>query len=385
MPLIGTPPRPVQGQGVAGRLGPNLVNKAHPAGERAPQLLAAQSAGRNDAVTTKIGDANGDDLPQGALLSDGPPPESSVIARSLGRPPAGAKPPQDAALHLEAETSALLAAAQGKVSPLELWQMRTIRRTLRPGRVDHVLRWLQRCVGQLWITIATSRLHRIHHIERLAPLAPDHSFILVSNHRSFFDLYILTAALLRWGLRQRIVFPVRSNFFYDSLTGFFVNGVMSFFAMYPPLFRDKKRAVLNALGLDELAQLLLEGGTLVGIHPEGRRNQDGDPYELLPAQSGVGRLIHAARGVPVVPVFTNGLLPKNLPRQIISNFDGSGVPIHSVFGSPIDFGSLRDEPASPRVFAKLAEHCLAEVRKLGQEEKALRAATEARGANQSSS
>lgn len=271
-------------------------------------------------------------------------------------------------------------AARGKVSRLEYLQMRIIRRTLVPGLVDDVLRWLQRTIGVFWITVATSRLHHIHNIERLQAFAPSKSFILVSNHRSFFDLYVLTAALLRSGLRQRIVFPVRSNFFYDTLLGFFVNGVMSFFAMYPPLFRDKRRAVLNALGLDELARLLHEGDTLVGIHPEGRRNQDGDPYELLPAQSGVGRLIYAARGVPVVPVFTNGLLPRDLPRQIMSNFDGTGVPIHSVFGPPIDFGGLLSEPASPKLFAKLAQRCLDEVAKLGQEERRLRAEASLRGA-----
>jgi 1-acyl-sn-glycerol-3-phosphate acyltransferase len=270
--------------------------------------------------------------------------------------------------------SALLGAAKGKVSGLEYLQMRAIRRTLQPGKLDQTFRFLQRTIGVFWITQATRNLHHVHHIERLRPLFPNQSFILVSNHRSFFDLYVLTASLLRWGLRQRIVFPVRSNFFYDTPAGFVVNGVMSFFAMYPPLFRDKRRTTLNVLGLNELAQLLQDGQTLVGIHPEGRRNPGTDPYDLLPAQSGVGRLIYAARGVPVVPVFTNGLLPNDLPRQILSNFDGTGIPIHSVFGSPIDFGGRLSEPASPKLFAKLAETCLDEVRKLGEEEKRLRAA-----------
>lgn len=273
-----------------------------------------------------------------------------------------------------APESELLRVARGKVSRLEHFQMRAIRRTLQPGRIDDALRWCQRTVGQTWITIATSRLHRVHHLDRLEPLAPDKSFILVSNHRSFFDLYVLTAALLRWKLRHRIVFPVRSNFFYDTPAGFLVNGVMSFFAMYPPLFRDKRLTPLNALGLEELAGLLRGGETLVGIHPEGRRNPGDDPYELLPAKSGVGRLIHAARGVPVIPVFTNGLLPNNLPRQVLSNFDGTGIPIHSVFGTAIDFSDLLNEPTSPRLFTRLSERCLDEVRKLGQEEKILRAA-----------
>ena len=268
----------------------------------------------------------------------------------------------------------LLDTAKNKVSRLEYLQMRAIRRTLEPGALDDTFRFLQRTVGVFWITQATRNLHRVHNMELLRPLLPNKSFILVSNHRSFFDLYVLTASLLRWGLRQRIVFPVRSNFFYDNPAGFVVNGAMSFFAMYPPLFRDKRRTVLNVLGLNELAGLLADGETLVGIHPEGRRNPGDDPYELLPAQSGVGRLIHAARGVPVVPVFTNGLLPNDLPRQIKSNFDGTGTTIHSVFGAPMDLHALRAEPASPRLFARIAEACLSEVRKLGEQERALRAA-----------
>lgn len=311
-------------------------------------------------------------------MNTNPTDPSEPSEPPLSEPPAAAPAsPARAGAPRRPGESALLSLARGKVSRLEYLQMRAIRRTLDPGVLDVTLRFLQRTVGVFWITQATRHLHRVHHIERLEHLRPDKSFILVANHRSFFDLYVLTAALLRSGMRQRIVFPVRSNFFYDTPAGFLVNGAMSFFAMYPPLFRDKRRAALNALGLNELAELLMAGNTLCGIHPEGRRNPGDDPYELLPAQSGVGRLIHAARGVPVVPVFTHGLLPNDLPRQIKSNFDGTGTLIHSVFGEPIDFGGLRAEPPSLRLFSKLSETCLDAVRVLGQEEKALRSASDA--------
>ena len=324
---------------------------------------------------SRLGQFNPRPLPAGELretavndphLNGGsaPPPSASLESEPPGSLPPPAPP---------GSGSALLRAARNKVSRLEYLQMRAIRRTLEPGMLDGGLRFLQRTVGVFWITQATRNLHRVHHIERLTPLLPDKSFILVANHRSFFDLYVLTATLLQWGMRQRIVFPVRSNFFYDTPAGFVVNGAMSFFAMYPPLFRDKRRTVLNALGLGELAELLRSGPTLVGIHPDGTRNPGDDPYTLLPAKSGIGRLIYAARDVPVVPVFTNGLLPNNLPRQIISNFDGTGTPIHSVFGAPIDFGGLLSEPASPRLFARISEACLDAVRGLGEEERALRA------------
>ncbi|MET0413256.1 MAG: lysophospholipid acyltransferase family protein [Polyangiaceae bacterium] len=270
----------------------------------------------------------------------------------------------------------LLSAAEGKVSWLEHLQMRVIRKSFEPGLVDRLLRWGQRQIGQRWIHLATSRLHHVHHLERVLRLGAEQSFILVANHRSFFDLYVVTATLVRSGLRQRIVFPVRATFFYDRVLGFFVNGVMSFFAMYPPVFRDARLAQLNLLGLDEVKRLLQARHTLVGIHPEGQRNKTDDPYTFLPAQSGVGRIVYGAR-VPVIPVFVNGLLPKDLPRQIVSNFDGSGIPIHTVFGDPIDFGGLLDEPASPRVYKKLAERCLEAVQALSLEEKAFRASAPA--------
>ena len=280
--------------------------------------------------------------------------------------------PESSALALPPRPD-LVQAGEKRLGWLERTIIGFVRRTFDPGLLSRAVHYGQRTVGCGWIHHCTKHLRHVHGLDRLPELDPKQSFILIANHRSFFDLYVVFGDLVHRGLKHRIVFPVRSTFFYDNPLGLLVNGVMSFFAMYPPLFRDKRRAQLNALGLSELAGLLLAGQTLVGIHPEGRRNPGTDPYELLPAKSGVGRLIHAARGVPVVPVFTNGLLPNDLPRQITSNFDGTGVPIHSVFGAPIDFGALLAEPPSQRLFGRIAEACLVAVRQLGEEEKRLRA------------
>lgn len=192
----------------------------------------------------------------------------------------------------------------------------------------------------------------------------------MANHRSFFDLYVTAAELVARGLPHRILFPVRSSFFYDHPLGPFVNGIMSFFAMYPPIFREKKRAALNLASLDETAALLRGGGFFVGLHPEGTRKRDDDPYTFLPPQSGVGRVIHKAR-VPVIPVFVNGL-GNDLPRQVAGNFTGGGPPIFMVFGAPVDFGGLLAAAPGPRTYRGLAERCLDAIGALGQEEKALR-------------
>lgn len=270
-----------------------------------------------------------------------------------------------------AERSDLAKLGRERLTPLERLQIRWIRRTLEPGWLDRLLRFCQRTVGQAWIHHCTKHLRHVHGLERLPALDGPESIILVANHRSFFDLYVVTAELVRRGLRKRIVFPVRSNFFYDSVAGWFVNGIMSFFAMYPPIFRDRRKAMLNAASLAELSWLLRRGGMFVGIHPEGTRKRDDDPYTFLPAQPGVGRVIYEAR-VPVVPVFVNGLL-NDLVRQVASNFNRKGTPIHVVFGHPIDFRDLYAEKGSLRVYRAIAERCLEAIGRLGQEERRLRA------------
>jgi 1-acyl-sn-glycerol-3-phosphate acyltransferase len=215
----------------------------------------------------------------------------------------------------------------------------------------------------------------VHGLDRLPAWDRRGSVILVANHRSFFDLYVAAAELVARGLPQRILFPVRSSFFYDNPLGPLVNGVMSFFAMYPPIFRERNRAALNLASLDEIAALLRRGGFFVGVHPEGTRKKDDDPYTFLPAQSGIGRIIHKAH-VPVLPVFVNGL-GNDLVTQIRSGLTGEGRPIHMVFGAPVAFGALLQRPSGPRTYRQLAEKCLEAIAVLGQEEKAIREARSA--------
>ena len=265
----------------------------------------------------------------------------------------------------------LVEVGKERLSFMERLIVRFVRGTFRRGLVDSTIRALQHSIGSSWIHHCTKHLRHMHGLSRLPVLEMRQSYILVSNHRSFFDLYVVFGDLVRRGLLHRIVFPVRSSFFYDNPLGLFVNGVMSFFAMYPPLFRERKKLILNPTSLDELSWLLRRGGMFAGIHPEGTRKKDDDPYTFLPAQRGVGRIIYGAR-VPVIPVFINGLI-NDLPRQIESNFDGSGQEIHVVFGAPIDFGGLLDEPPSARVEQRIADRTLEVIGELGQEEKRLRA------------
>ncbi len=271
----------------------------------------------------------------------------------------------------------LVQSGKKRLSWLERTLIGVVRRTFEPGPFSRAVQYGQRTVGCGWIHVCTRHLRQVHGFDRLPPLDPKQSYILVANHRSFFDLYVVFGDLVHRGLKHRIVFPVRAKFFYDNPLGLLVNGLMSFFAMYPPLFRERKKALMNPLALEELAFLLRRGGMFAGIHPEGTRKRDDDPYTFLPAQRGVGKVIQDAR-VPVIPVFINGLL-NDLKRQVLSNFDRTGQDILVVFGAPVDFGDLLDQGKSPKVHQAIADRVMEAVRELGQEERALRKAAPGEG------
>ncbi|MGC4090353.1 MAG: lysophospholipid acyltransferase family protein [Polyangiaceae bacterium] len=271
----------------------------------------------------------------------------------------------------------LVRLGQKRLSKLELWIMRFVRRSFEPGLFDRTIRVLQRLIGSSWIHHCTKHLRHVYGIERLPKLSREQSFLLVCNHRSFFDLYVVFGELVRRGLPQRIVFPVRSKFFYDNPLGLFVNGVMSFFAMYPPIFRERQKLPLNVASIDELCWLLRRGGFFAGFHPEGTRKLDDDPYSLLPAQRGVGKIIREAQ-VPVIPVFINGLI-NDLPEQVKSNFTRTGRKIVVVFGAPIDFGEQLSAPSTAKLHQALADQALSAVAALGNEERVHRAELEQPG------
>lgn len=265
----------------------------------------------------------------------------------------------------------LLEDFEDALTKTERAQIKFVRGTFDPGLMDKTVRVLQRYVGANWIEASVKNLRKVSGLDRLPAWDPKTSYIVVSNHRSFFDLYVVTAYLVKRGMPHRLLFPVRSKFFYDHPLGLAVNGAMSFFAMYPPVFRERSRAALNLASLDETVRILRRGGVFLGLHPEGTRNQGADPYELLPAQGGVGRIIQSAR-MPVLPVFINGL-GNDLPKQVAGNFTKKGSPITVTFGAPVDFGDMLDQAPSPRLHRKISEHALDAIRNLGEEDKAIRA------------
>jgi 1-acyl-sn-glycerol-3-phosphate acyltransferase len=228
-----------------------------------------------------------------------------------------------------------------------------------------------RTFGASWVYHCTRHLQHVHGLEHLASLRPDRGVMLVANHRSFFDLYVLSSIILRGTDWVRgMYFPVRSDYFYERPDGVLVNAVMSAMAMYPPVLRDPNRREFNRYTVDAIRDVLAEPGTLVGFHPEGTRNKTDDPYTLLPVQPGIGQILHVARPI-VVPVFILGL-SNDLPRQIAGNFTGNGEPITVLFGAPQDLSKYYEQPARLRTYKAVGDHLRAVLTELGAQERALR-------------
>jgi 1-acyl-sn-glycerol-3-phosphate acyltransferase len=233
-----------------------------------------------------------------------------------------------------------------------------------------------RTVGRTWVYFATRHLIHIHGLDNVRRLEPERGLLLASNHRSFFDQYVISAWLFRTcDLLRRVYFPVKADFFYQRPLGVAVSLIMSALSMYPPMFREDSKREFNTYGLRRLIQILQEPGSVVGLHPEGTRGKGLDPHTMLPAQPGIGKLIIEARPV-VLPIFINGL-GNELPRQIWSNFDRTGTPIIIVFGEPLDLSSFYAKRNTLRTQKALADFVREAILALGDREREYRRSLEA--------
>ncbi len=233
--------------------------------------------------------------------------------------------------------------------------------------------FFQRHIGSLWIKICTYNLMNVYGIENVENTDVNKPLLLVSNHRSFFDMYVVSSVLFRQTKRPiKLFFPVRAKFFYTSPVGWFVNLVMGWWAMYPPFFREAKEAEkreFDKFSLRKLVHLASEGrGHIIGFHPEGKRNLDENPYHLLPAQPGVGAVIIKAKP-QVIPVFIAGL-GNDLPKQVLGNWTG-GEKVRIWFGETVDLTEFYLKSDRLRTHKEIADFLMKKIGELGERDKQL--------------
>lgn len=242
---------------------------------------------------------------------------------------------------------------------------------MNSGVWKRLMTFCQRHIGSLWIYLATYNLMNVFGIENVENSDADKPLLLVANHRSFFDMYTVSSVIFRRTKRPvTLFFPVRGKFFYDNPIGWFVNLVMGWFSMYPPFFRESneaKKREFDKYSLRRLIQLCTEGhGHIIGFHPEGQRNLEGGPYDMLPAQPGIGKIVYAAHP-QVIPVFIAGL-GNDLPKQILGNWTG-GEKVRIWFGKPVDLAEFYEKGDRIRTHKEIADHLMSKIAELGEQDR----------------
>ena len=279
--------------------------------------------------------------------------------------------PKDQALTESPETSLLPTAEEiGVLAPMERAGFK-LARAMNFGTWKRFWTFCQRHIGSLWIYLATYNLMNVFGIENVQNSDPNRPLLLVANHRSFFDMYTVSSVMFRRTTRPvTLYFPVRAKFFYDSPLGWFVNLVMGWWSMYPPFFREEgegEKRRFDKFSLRELTRLASEGyGHIIGFHPEGKRNLNDDPYNFLPAQPGIGKVILNAEP-QVIPIFIAGL-GNDLPKQIFGNWTG-GDKVRIWFGETIDLGGFQGKRDSLRTHKEIADFLMAKIADLGESDR----------------
>ncbi|MBK7972774.1 MAG: 1-acyl-sn-glycerol-3-phosphate acyltransferase [Deltaproteobacteria bacterium] len=217
------------------------------------------------------------------------------------------------------------------------------------------------------------RVLRVEHAERLGAIASERPVVVMANHLTFWDLYILSAVLYRrTGVWRDYYFPVRARFFYENPAGFLLNVLFAGLTMFPPFFQSDVARRLDVEALRILDRVAGRRRALVGFHPEGTRNKTGNPYQLLPARAATKRVLQTARraGAVVIPIFMNGL-DGGMHRTLGKNLLKTGV-IHVMIGEPIEPAAFLDEAESAG--ADPVSRIMDVLHDLAAEERALREA-----------
>ena len=226
-------------------------------------------------------------------------------------------------------------------------------------KIKTPLIWWNYSFMNILIWFCLGRRLQIHGLEHLKSYDKNDSLIMVANHRSFFDFFIVTwITYNKTNLPKRIFFPVRSKFFYDSIVGIFSSFIMGGFAMFPPIFREPHKRPFNRYAIDRIVSELQTKKCLVGFHPEGTRNKDTDPYKFLPAKPGVGEVIINSPNTKTLPIFIHGVTSNFITEFKRNWFYSSQFPIHVWLKEPVTFNPEPDTRENQLI---LSQKCMEQI------------------------
>ncbi len=226
-------------------------------------------------------------------------------------------------------------------------------------------------VCQPWMRFVMDPLSQLHGTDHVPK---DHAYILAANHRTFWDFYSVMCQLWRVMPKDHTPYlycPVRSEFFYSTTTGTLLNLAVSAHSMYPPIFRDDRGANLNGIAIQKCLDLLnFSTRTVIAIHPEGRRNKGEDPYTMLPAKPGVGRIALASQA-PVIPLFINGL-GQGLSDVLRARRRPQKGTVRMHFGPPVPLSDLYGRAQEPAAQQQAADRVREAILAVGEGERQAR-------------
>ena len=220
-------------------------------------------------------------------------------------------------------------------------------------------------MGMTWLTVA--RRVRVAGIENAIRLDWSRGVMIVANHRTYFDYFgIMSELVLKVPEYQpvRIVFPVRSAFFYERPLGVLLNLAMSGMAMFPPIVRDRSKRAWNdyalARGVDELEQ----NACVVGVHPEGRRHPDIPMFEVREGRPGVGHVALEAENCQVLPVFFTGITNDLLEELRRNWLEPEHYPVFMAVGPELCLDDLREAEGSDDAEREAVDRFMAAIAEL---------------------
>jgi 1-acyl-sn-glycerol-3-phosphate acyltransferase len=181
-------------------------------------------------------------------------------------------------------------------------------------------------IGSYWGGVVWSRFNSLLvpmlvKVEGKENIQPNTSYIVLSNHQSAFDIFVVYGWLgvdLKWVMKKELRKVPGIGFGSEKVGHIFLD-------------RSNKRAAVESLAI---ARKKLVNGTCVVIFPEGTRSNDG---VLLPFKRGAFKLA-IDLGLPILPVTVINTR-KILPNKTLNIFPGKvQLKIHA----PIEISGFNE-------------------------------------------